>query len=158
MKLVLGVPDGTTGAAINSSLAPAIVQGVDQIRTEMLSPKQSSLGLVRQPWVIQSENKRPGGTGAPRGGPIVEPGCVMDPATAETAEQSDNAPAAANFVRAVFIFSLQFRGDMIVNNHLFQVIAAAPTVRRTTSDQRRGRRAGNGLKHDQYAPLGCDAV
>jgi hypothetical protein len=40
---------------------------------------------------------------------MVEPGCVMDPATAETVEQSDNAPAAANLVRALFIFSLQFR-------------------------------------------------
>ena len=40
---------------------------------------------------------------------MVEPGCVKDPASAETAEQSDNTPAAANFVRALFIFSLQFR-------------------------------------------------
>ena len=46
---------GTTGAKINCTLAHAIGQGVDQIRTEMLSPRQRRLGLVRQPWVIQSE-------------------------------------------------------------------------------------------------------
>ena len=46
---------GMTGATINCSLAPAIVQGVDQSRTGMLSPKWRRLGLVRLPWVIQSE-------------------------------------------------------------------------------------------------------
>src|SRR5262249_4600857 len=38
-------------------------------------------------------------------GPIVEPGCVTESASAETAVQSDNARAAANFVRAAGAFA-----------------------------------------------------
>src|SRR5215510_14851281 len=79
--------------------------GVAQAMTGMVTPRAVSTSL-RLPQFVVLTKYRPSGSGAPTARPTVSPGCVTEPARAEAAVQSDNTPAAANFINLLLIWYL----------------------------------------------------
>jgi hypothetical protein len=108
---VFWTPVSITGVTEkNCTLPPRNVQGVDQVTTGIVMPRQLVGVELRQPQSAVLAKYRPGGRGVPEGRPTNSPGWVTDAARAdEVPIQIDSAPAAATLINLLCIFALQSR-------------------------------------------------
>src|SRR5277367_464624 len=114
----------------NCTLAPRIVQGVDQVTTGIVMPRQLTGLVFRQPQSAVLATYRPSGRGSPAGRPTVSPGCVTDEAWAiGISTHSDSAPAAATLIQLSCIWAPDFAASSCVWNICccFRYSAIIPT-------------------------------
>jgi hypothetical protein len=96
----------------NCTLAPRNVQGVDQVRTGIVMPRQVVGLALRQPQSTVLAKYRPCGRGAPAGAPTVSPGCVTDAARAVGIPMHiDSALAADTLINLLCIFAPMEEAD-----------------------------------------------